>query len=171
MHDEVTRLGAFVLCTLLTLELGSHLLLRRTLGSAVLSDTLVQVRQCVICVIHDTFAVVASVAMALQIGAHPEDASAYYVPHQYIRTSGSILLAYFTWDLLHMGTHLRLYRKALPEQAVHHLCFMLAMLINADTTWYNYAFPVLYFGELSSVFLNIRQASRYCFLYLDGSCS
>ena len=151
---------ARALAAIYGLECVAHLLLRRGLG-AVSSDVVVQVRQCVVSFGHDVFAVLAATALLLSIEPHPEDASAYYVPPEHIRLVACCLAAFFFWDLLHMLTNLRLYgRDVVLEQGVHHVLYMVMMVLNIDATYYNYAFPILYMGELSSLFLNVRIAYR-----------
>jgi len=150
---------ARALAAIYGLECVTHLLLRRGLGS-VSSDVVVQVRQCAVSFGHDVFAVLASTALLLSIEPHPKDASAYYVPPEHLRLVACCLFAFFFWDLLHMLTNLRLYRHVVLEQGVHHVLYMLMMMLNIDSTYYNYAFPILYMGELSSLFLNIRAAYR-----------
>lgn len=150
---------ARALAAIYGLEYVAHLLLRRGLAS-VSPDIVVQVRRCVVSAGHDVFAVLAATTLLLSIEPYPEDTSVYYVPLEHLRLAACCLFAFFFWDLLHMLTNLRLYRNEVLEQGVHHVLYMLMILLNIDSTYYNYAFPILYLGELSSLFLNVRIAYR-----------
>merc|ERR1719240_1018787 len=43
---------------------------------------------------------------------------------------------------------------------MHHAGYLAMLVLNKDTLWVNWAFPVLYCGEWSTIFLNARGACR-----------
>ena len=45
-------------------------------------------------------------------------------------------------------------------QLLHHGVLFVMLWLNHDTLWFNYAFPVMYAGELSTFFLNVRLMYR-----------
>jgi hypothetical protein len=50
----------------------------------------------------------------------------------------------------------KIYAKQLGEVVLHHTMFMIIFFVNSDSLWLNYAFPIVYLGETSTLFLNVR---------------
>ena len=120
-----------------------------------------EVRQCLVSSVHALYSVGATFYLALCIERpFGVDASLRHIPHGHITPVGCVFFAYLLWDLSHILFHCAIYAKCVAETAVHHVGFLLMMLINQRVLWFNYAFPVLYIGELSTFFLNTRLLYR-----------
>ena len=93
--------------------------------------------------------------LALSLTPHPEERLRASCRTSTSPVGGS--LAYLLWDLVHMVSNLGLYRNLIVESATHHVGYMVMISSTWEPHCGNFAFPVLYFGELSSIFLNARR--------------
>jgi len=123
--------------------------------------TAVEVRQCIVSCTHALWSVAATIFLASRItqpyGAHE---ALRHIPHRDINPVGTSFFAYLLWDLSHILSNRHVHAKIVGENLLHHGCFMAMMLANQKVLWFNYAFPVLYIGELSTFFLSLRVCYR-----------
>mmetsp|Transcript_14575 Transcript_14575/g.24263 ORF Transcript_14575/g.24263 Transcript_14575/m.24263 type:complete len:283 (-) Transcript_14575:205-1053(-) len=117
----------------------------------------IKIQKCLVSLMHNAWAMVGSTALLLLV-QQPTGAPAalQHIPLPAIDFVGSVLVSFLVWDMLHSLLNWNLFSDELLEQMAHHGGFMLMMFLNGDTRWFNYIFPLLYYGELSTVFLNIR---------------
>lgn len=187
-HPWETTAFKIALAGWFSLEFVAGALLQSRFGGMVDTSAMTQIRQNVVSCAHCTYAVLSATLLLLSIEPHPEDPSVSFVPNDLVTTVGSGLFAFLTWDLIHMATNMKVYGKEVLEMTVrtrprdprcrhppvlaptvcplcarpqlHHGLYMAMMTMNMDSTYYNYCFALLYFGELSTLFLNIRTAYR-----------
>lgn len=149
-------LALFLLLELLLLPRVLPRVLRRISAPELSWDARVRLRQEIISLIHDLYAIPASIFLITSIVPHNEFAVLRHIPLQTLDTVGGVFVAYLLWDLQHLVRHRELFASELIEQLAHHGCFFAMMLLNGDERSFNYAFPFIYLGELSTLFLNIR---------------
>jgi hypothetical protein len=174
VHEGVPKLeeiGAHTL-VITVLFIALRLLVKRWVVSALphpeppspdRSGNEIRIAAAALSIVHSVIVVALAGVMAAQVTAHPADPSgeALYVPMHLVVLSGTISIAYFVYDLLFIVLHSKLYSTAtLVENFVHHSVVLTMLWINKDTTWYNFMMPVLSFGEVSTIALNIRQIYR-----------
>jgi hypothetical protein len=121
----------------------------------------IEVRQTLVSVVHSLFSIGATIFLALKVDRpFGVDAALRHIPHQHVTQVGCAFFSYLLWDLVHIHWHRGVHKRNLVEASVHHSCFLIMMLVNQGVLWFNYAFPVLYIGELSTVFLDARLLYR-----------
>lgn len=121
----------------------------------------IEVRQCIVSSVHSVWSVGAAIFLMTRIEQpFGVDRALAHIPHRYINAVGIAFFSYLLWDLTHILHHRGVHGKTLVEQVTHHLCFMAMMTANQKVLWFNWAFPVLYIGELSTFFLNVRLLYR-----------
>lgn len=149
-------------------EFLGYLVIRKLLLGGENARSRVEVRGAMMAALHCTIAVPA-VVMQWQYLKHPEgpDPNGFFgisilsfVPYYWMDKVGSIFTGYLFWDLSHYLLNRKIYAKTIVEQVVHHILFICMIGLNRNTLWCNYAFAVMYLGELSSFFLNLRLVYR-----------
>ncbi len=83
-----------------------------------------------------------------------------HVPTHRIDAAGCLFLGFLVFDSLFVIRHFHV--KGIGSYAflIHHFAFIVACCLNMDAQLCNYIFPVLYAGEFSTVFLNLRVIVR-----------
>jgi len=163
------QLGACIAgCTaaFLLVDLVIHLALR-VLAPKLSQEGRVRLRGALVSCVHDLFAVPAAFVLLASI-VHPEPSAQGLFgvgPHSYVHFCwlnpvGSMFAGFLIWDLVHYCMYLKIYQSELASQFIHHTAFLTMLSLNRGTLPVSYAFPILYFGEISTFFLNIRLIYR-----------
>ena len=151
------------------LEVACDLLMGRVTPGAA-HEARVRVRGCIVSCVHDVWALAVTLALAWSV-VQPEGSPAAagpfrwlalhaHVPFAAMDKAGGVLGGFLLWDGLHYVAHRTIYAKELAMQLLHHGVLFVMLWLNHDTLWFNYAFPVMYAGELSTFFLNVRLMYR-----------
>eukprot|EP00308_Calcidiscus_leptoporus_P009288 CAMPEP_0119361712 /NCGR_PEP_ID=MMETSP1334-20130426/8967_1 /TAXON_ID=127549 /ORGANISM="Calcidiscus leptoporus, Strain RCC1130" /LENGTH=244 /DNA_ID=CAMNT_0007376797 /DNA_START=160 /DNA_END=894 /DNA_ORIENTATION=+ len=128
----------------------------------------VRSRGCLVSAAHNVWAMAATVALLIRT-EHPigllsegpfQFALLAHVPHSTIDAVGAAFAAFLSWDLLYLLRHRRIFAQLLTSTLFHHVVLLGMLWLNKDTLWFNYAFPLMYAGELSTFFLNVRLLYR-----------
>ena len=83
-----------------------------------------------------------------------------HLPMFAIDVAASVFAGFLLWDSAHYLAHPTTYAKALGEMVLHHSAFLAMLYLNRNSLWCNFAFPLLYVGEWSTLFLNGRIICR-----------
>ena len=126
-----------------------------------------RIRGAVVSCAHDFAAVPAAIFLLLEV-VHPAATSEgplgfgphSYVPLRWLDPVAALFIGFLLWDLIHYVMHSNVYKSELVSQLFHHFGFFTMLYINKHTLPINYAFPILYLGEISTFFLNIRLIYR-----------
>lgn len=119
-------------------------------------DSYVRLREMTMSLLHSVLAMPLVVWMALHVEHPAMKPSLSHVPFFYIDHSGAIFTGYLLWAGTNLFINRRVFANEFVTQLMHHGVFLSMIALNKHTLWLNYAFAVLYLGEMSTIFLNIR---------------
>jgi hypothetical protein len=139
----------------------------RIIAPGLAHEAQVRTRGALVSCVHDMVAVPAGFFLLTKI-VHPAadtQGPFGFGPHSHVRLCwlepvGAIFIGFLMWDLVHYLMHGRVYRSELLTQLLHHAGFFSMLYLNKGTLPLNYAFPILYLGEISTLFLNLRLIYR-----------
>lgn len=118
---------------------------------------LVALRACLGSMFHSMFGALSSFWLFTKIQSPSPGFEKQVIPQELIRFVGSIFFGYMVHDLIHnMGYHGRHFGSKRWEQIFHHVLFMVIVVLHSSSSEMNFAFPFVYVGELSTVFLDMR---------------
>lgn len=139
----------------------------RIFAPSLTHEAQVRTRGALVSCVHDIVAVPAAFFLLTKIVHPPADTQGPFGfgPHSHVRLCwlepvGAIFIGFLLWDLVHYLMHGRVYRSELFTQLLHHAGFFAMLYLNKGTLPLNYAFPILYLGEISTLFLNMRLIYR-----------
>jgi hypothetical protein len=169
LYGWTLQTGPSVLLSLAAfLLVDAAIFLALRLGAPSLThEAQVRTRGALVSCVHDVVAVPAAFFLLTKIVHPPADTQGPFGfgPHSHVRLCwlepvGAIFIGFLLWDLVHYLMHGRVYHAELLTQLLHHSGFFAMLYLNKGTLPLNYAFPILYLGEISTLFLNIRLIYR-----------
>lgn len=155
--DAALCFAMFAVCDAL-----AYLCLRYALPKHVEPSTATKLRGCIVSCVHDVVSVPFVLILQQSILMAADGPSGVlgigplaHVPMWQIDVAGAVFGGFIVWDICH---HLMSWEAYAPmaDLMAHHGAFLAMIYLNKDTLWLNYAFPILYTGEWSTFFLNIR---------------
>lgn len=130
-------------------------------------ETKVKIREALVSSAHDLLTVPFVFSLLAAVSHTEEGPGGFlgigplaHIPMADIDRVGGCFAAFLLWDSAHTLMHSVTYAKAMVENLVHHAAFLSMLLLNRNTLWCNYVFPLLLMAEWSTLLLNARVIYR-----------